>query len=89
MMTYSKKEVREYLRKGLKEYEARIDDMTAKERKELHEWVRAGNEVCNNPYLLSDEDGWPIDFITASRVAEEMAADPESFQGDSEEAEGF
>ena len=80
MMTYSKKEVVEYLRKGLKKYEAMFDDMTEEERKELHEWIAAGNDFNSNPYLLNSEDGWPMDFINASRNAEEMATHPELFR---------
>jgi hypothetical protein len=88
MTTYSKKEVREYLRKGLKKYEAMFDGMTEDERKELREWVAAGNDFNNNPYLLHSEDGWPMDFINASRTAEEMSTYPERFRwSDLEEGE--
>jgi hypothetical protein len=88
MTTYSKKEVGKYLRKELKEYEAMFNDMTEAERQELREWVAAGNDVNSNPHLLHSEDGWPMDFIAASRIAEEMAAHPEDFRwSDLEEGE--
>jgi hypothetical protein len=88
MTTYSKKEVGKYLRKELKEYEAKFNDMTEVEKQELREWVADGNDVNSNPYLLHSENGWSMDFINASRIAEEMAAHPEDFRwSDLEEVE--
>jgi len=65
----------------LKRYEATIADMTPQERKELHEWVADGFDVHDNPWLLYDEYGHPFDFITASRIADDMALNPEAYFG--------
>jgi len=63
----------------LREYEAMFDDMTAGEKDELREWLVNGNSVNSNPYLLYGENGCLMDFINASRTAEDMAANPEQY----------
>jgi hypothetical protein len=78
-------ELRKMLRKErgkLKEYEEMLDRMcmTAEEKEELREWMTHGKSVNSNPYLLYEENGCPMDLITASRMAGEMAADPKHFQ---------
>jgi len=60
------------LRKELKEYLMVIDPLTENEKKELREWVRAGNSVNDNPYLLCNEYGWPMDFINGCRVGADL-----------------
>ena len=60
----------------LQEYEEMFDDMTAEEEDELREWMAHGKSVNSNPHLLYGENGCPMDFINASRTAEDMAADP-------------
>jgi hypothetical protein len=63
--------------KQLGEFEPAIRDMTAQERKELREWVKSGNDIFENPWCISWENGWPMDYIHALRfhngMAEEMA----------------
>lgn len=61
-----------FLHKQLKEYEATIGIMTADERKELHEWVAAGNSVHDNPCYIYGEDGCPMDYINAIRCDKEL-----------------
>jgi len=69
---YCVKEHKKTLRKELKEYEAKIGDISDEERKDLREWVAGGNSVYDNPYYLSDEKGNPIDFVGAIRVTAEL-----------------
>ena len=71
----SDKGIRDMLWNELKEYEPTIIDMTASEQRELHEWVKAGNSVYDNPYLICSDDGWPMDYINASRFADDMVGD--------------
>jgi len=80
MIKYTKKDVRNMLRKELKEYGAIIGYMTPEERKGLCEWVATGNGVNDNPYLLYGENGWPLDYISASRIYEEMLLNPEDYR---------
>jgi hypothetical protein len=38
-----------------------------------------GKSVNNNPYLFYEENGYPMDLIAASRVAEDMMHNPEDY----------
>jgi len=67
------------LRRELKEYEAAIVNLSDKERSDLHEWVLAGNSVYNNPYLMADDSGGPIDYIRAVRITADMRENPELY----------
>jgi len=76
-------ELRNHLRNELttlKEYEEIFDCMTADEKDELREWMAHGKSVNNNPYMLYGENGCLMDFIAATRVANDMAEHPEHFQ---------
>jgi hypothetical protein len=76
-------ELRTYLRdelKTLNKYVEMFDRMTAEEKDELREWMVHGKSVNSNPHLLYGEKGCPMDFIAASRIAEEPAANPEHFR---------
>lgn len=64
----------------LNEYIEMFDHMTQDEKNELREWVAHGKSVNSNPHLLYGENGCLIDFISANRMDDEMAADPECFQ---------
>ena len=79
MIKYTKYYVRNMLRKGLREYETIIGNMTLEERKELREWVADGNSVNENPYLLYGDNGLPFDYITAIRINEDMILNPEDY----------
>ena len=64
-----------YLRAELKEYMKTIGGLSATEKQELRAWVADDNSVYDNPFLLYGEDGWPMDYINASRVETEMYDD--------------
>ena len=61
----------------LQEYVALFDNMKAEEKYELREWMVNGNSVNSNPHQLYGENGCLMDFINASRIAEDMAANLE------------
>jgi len=84
MIKYTKKDVRDMLRKELKEYEAVFGYITPEERKGLCEWVAADNSVNDNPYLLYGENGWSLDYINAIRINDEMILNPEGYQANFE-----
>jgi len=73
------KELRDLLRKELKEYEQTIGDLTPDEREELREWVKMGRSVYDNPWYISMGNGWPIDYIKASRIFDEILNNPEIY----------
>ena len=52
-----------------------VDNMTEDERHDLHEWVADGNSPYDNPFLLCDDSGRPMDYINACRMALEMFDD--------------
>ena len=79
MIKYTKKELKDMLREELKKYNAQIGFMTTEERKELSEWVAAGNSPYDNPCLLWNGDGRPYDFITAIRIDEDMWLNPKNY----------
>ena len=79
MHIYTKKEVQGALLKELKQYESAIGCMAPDERKELHEWVAAGNSANDNPYCYADERGRPLGFVEAARLAADMLAFPEDY----------
>ena len=59
-----KLESREYLLELLNEYESSFA-MTKDERQQLHKWVSRGNDPNDNPSLICDERGCPMDFVSA------------------------
>jgi len=65
----------------LKKYEQIFDEMTAEEKYELREWIVNGHSVNSNPFLIYGENGGLMDFVEASRVADDMAANPEGYGG--------
>ena len=80
-------ELRNLLRKELntlKEYVETFDDMTVYEKDELREWMAHGNSVNNNPYLLYVDNGCLMDFVNASRIAEDMSHNPEEYRNSHE-----
>lgn len=79
MIIYVRKDLSGMLPMGLQEYEATFGRLSQSERKELHEWVNAGNQVICNPWYMAGEDGRPLDYITASRIVDDMIASPEDF----------
>lgn len=72
----TKKEIKSMLRSELKRYMSEIGILTPGEERDLREWVAAGNSVYDNPYCFYREDGWPMDYITADRIAEDRRKNP-------------
>jgi len=62
----------DFLNDVIKGYVDTIGKITVDERKELRIWVADGNAVCDNPWLLYDERGFMMDFISAYRFNEDM-----------------
>jgi hypothetical protein len=58
-----------------------VNDVTEEEKRDLIEWVAAGNSVYDNPYSLYDDSGCPMDFINGCRIGIEMAEDHSRFFG--------
>jgi len=73
------KDVKDMPSKNLREYEAAIGNVTPEERKELREWVAAGNQAICNPYYLYGDDGHLLDYISAARIAVDMRRHPEDY----------
>ena len=76
---HTKREIRNVLRRQLKQYEASIGDLTPDERKALHQWVTDGNSVYDNASWLAGEDGNPLCFIAAIRLEADMFSHPEDY----------
>ena len=60
-------------------YLSAFDDVADDEVHDLHEWVAAGRSVYDNPCLIYDESGRPMDFINACRLDLEMTENPSDF----------
>jgi hypothetical protein len=59
-----------------------VGGVTEDEMRDLEEWVADGNSVYDNPCLLCDGSGRPMDFINASRVWLDMCLNPSDYFGD-------
>ena len=66
-----------------------IDDITEGEMKGLLEWVAAGKSVYDNPCLICDESGRPMDFINACRMDLELDEYPSGFFSDEPDADVY
>ncbi len=64
-------ELREMLTVELEKYESE-HKITESEKEELYAWVADGHSPCVNPHGLSDENGDPIDFVSAMNLSEEL-----------------
>lgn len=53
-----------------------VDDITEDEMSDLKNWVAGGRSVYDNPCLVWDGSGRPMDFINACRLYAEMSRDP-------------
>jgi len=73
-MKYNKqdKNIKAFLSKELNEYVGKVGHMTAEEKKDLLEWVEDGNSVYSNPSHISDDNGYPMDYINARRIEIDM-----------------
>lgn len=56
---------------------------TQQERQDILEWVKSGESVYTNPWCIANDNGGPMDYITAQRhldvLAEQYADAPEPF----------
>ena len=59
------------LKRETAEYIAKVD-MTQAERQELLDWTKGGNSVYDNPWHMADDNGRPMDYITAVRETDDM-----------------
>ena len=65
-----------------------VDNITDDETRDLKKWVADGRSVYDNPCLISDESGRPMDFINACRLDVEMSEDlPPFFWDDLDDAD--
>jgi len=74
-------EHRELLLEQLKQYKKEMK-LTKAEIQELEKWVANGRSPYDNGDYICGEDGYPLDFISAMRVEQEMI---DWFMGLSEE----
>lgn len=63
-------ELRNILSAQFQEYEKAMD-MSIEERRELYQWVRSGHSPYDNGWYICDEDGCPLDFVSALRITED------------------
>ena len=71
-LPYTEKEYMTLLRISLRDYEAKIGDVTEEEREALYKWVADGNSPYNNPNWLYDENGCIMDYIQGCRIGEDI-----------------
>ena len=64
-------QLQQILKKDLAAYESSFD-LTDEERRSLYEWVSEGNAVCDNPWYMANENGAPMDYVTAMRTVSEI-----------------
>lgn len=74
-------ENREVLKDQLKKYKKEMT-LTKEELRELEKWVSSGHSPYDNGDYIYGENGWPLDFVSAMRVENEMM---EWFNGLTEE----
>lgn len=63
--------IKEYLQREAAEYMA-ATDMSPAERQDLIGWIRDGNSVYDNPWLMTDESGCLMDYVQAMRTADDL-----------------
>jgi len=64
-----------------------VDGITDEEMHDLEQWVAGGHSVYDNPCLIYDYSGRPLDFINACRLDAEMPVGPPlSFCDDPDDA---
>ena len=64
-------QLQQILRNDLAVYESSFD-LSDEEQCSLYEWVSEGNAVCDNPWYMANENGTPMDFVTAMRTVSEI-----------------
>jgi hypothetical protein len=66
-----------FLKREATEY-MKSQDMTPQERQDLLAWVKEGESVRSNPWLMCDEQGNPMDYLSAMRAADELRTQHEA-----------
>jgi len=77
-----------HTKRNLIEYVKTIGNITKIERKNLNEWVSGGNNIYDKPYFLYTEFGYPMDYITANRIHNDMILFPDNYKSKFEDASG-
>ena len=72
-------DIQAFLYDELRQYYTMIGAMTVGERAELCKWINDGNSPYDNPYLLYEENGYPMDYINAVRITEDMRNNPDDY----------
>ena len=63
----------EYLsRPDVKEYLKKYPDATEVEKQALAQWLKDGYSFLDNGYFLTDDSGYPLDFIQGERMLPHM-----------------
>lgn len=60
-----------FLKREATEY-MKNQNMTPQERQDLLVWMKEGESVRANPWLMCDEQGNPMDYLSAMRSADEL-----------------
>ncbi len=68
-----RKERKAFLKRESAAY-LKANDMTPEERKDILVWIKSGESVRENPWLMTDDYGVPMDYLSAMRTAEELRA---------------
>lgn len=82
------KETKAFLRKELEEYLESAGSMSWDEKAELLEWAASGHSVHDNPYMLHDDSGCPMDFLTGLRIGSDMPESPSGYSWGAPEEPG-
>ncbi len=69
--TQLRKERRALLKREAAAY-LKANNMTSEERQDLLEWIKGGESVRDNPWLMTDDDGIPMDYLSSMRAAEDL-----------------
>jgi len=77
--------IRQLQGKVVETYLSTVNDVTEDEMQDLLEWIAAGRSVYDNPCLIYDESGRPMDFINACRMDLEINENPSDFFSVSDE----
>lgn len=68
-----KKERQQYLsRPDVLAYLQKYPDITKEEKRDLLKWLKSGYSQATNDCNLSDDRGYPLDFIDARRTVQDL-----------------
>ena len=69
----------------MKDYLKGFPDATKVEKHELRSWVTSGRSPYDNRWELYNDYGWPLDFISAERIGQELIEDFKNSPGEAQE----